>query len=217
MKPVNVNAKLHKEFMLVKVLPAIHRKWPLACRKEPIWINEDNSRCHPEATQLAVQEAAASRGWDICGRPQPANSPDFNVLDLGFFNSIQSLHCKSSLKTIDELVKNVHKAFKDTKKETLENTFMSLQLCMELSLERGGNNTYKLGHRKKDERGSKPALPCNTVPQETLEKGFHVLGGPCMHIPVPTHPLSASEDDSDPGFVSGVDSSNSSDFVMAQL
>ena len=216
MKPVNVNAKLHKEFMLVKVLPAIHRKWPLACRKEPIWINEDNSRCHPEATQLAAQEAAASRGWDIRGRPQPANSPDFNALDLGFFNSIQSPHCKSSFKTIDELVKNVHKAFKDTKKETLENTFMLLQSCMEPLLECGGNNTCKPGHQKKDKRGNKPALLHNTVPQETLEKDFHMLGGPCMHILVPTHPLLASEDDSNPCFVSGVDSSDS-DFVMAQL
>lgn len=35
---------------------------------------------------------------------QPANLPDFNVLDLGFFNSIQSIQYKTSSKTTEELV-----------------------------------------------------------------------------------------------------------------
>ena len=210
-KPVNVTAAIYKEFMLEKVLPAIMKKWPPSYRKHPIWINEDNSRCHPESVRKAMQEAAALKGWDIRGRHQPANSPDFNVLDLGFFNSIQSLHYKSDPKDIDELVANVHKAFNKVSKETLDNTFMSLQLCMELSLERAGNNTYKLGHQHKKKKRNKSALPYNVVPQETLEKGFHVLGGPCMHIPTPIHPLLAAEEDSDPGFSSScIDSGSSS-------
>lgn len=40
---------------------------------------------------------------------QPPNSPDLNVLDLGFFRAIQSLKYKEASKTIDELVSGVGK------------------------------------------------------------------------------------------------------------
>jgi hypothetical protein len=39
----------------------------------------------------AFQEAVGRPMFDIVRACQPSNSPDFNVLDLGFFNSIQSL------------------------------------------------------------------------------------------------------------------------------
>ena len=35
---------------------------------------------------------------------QPPNSPDFNILDLGFFNSIQSLQQQKRMTDIDELI-----------------------------------------------------------------------------------------------------------------
>ncbi|ETN16090.1 hypothetical protein PPTG_21862, partial [Phytophthora nicotianae INRA-310] len=37
----------------------------------------------------------------IC--PQPANSPDLNANDLGFFNSLQSPQYKKRAKTIEDL------------------------------------------------------------------------------------------------------------------
>lgn len=42
---------------------------------------------------------------------QPANSPDLNVLDLGFFSVIQSLRYKDYVRIIDELVIVVEKTF----------------------------------------------------------------------------------------------------------
>ena len=44
-------------------------------------------------------------GWKFAIRNQPANSPDVNVLDLGFLNSIQAIQHKKAPRTIDELVK----------------------------------------------------------------------------------------------------------------
>ncbi|ETV64993.1 hypothetical protein H257_18202 [Aphanomyces astaci] len=51
-------------------------------------------------------------------------SPDFNVLDLGFFNAIQS--------------------------QVLDKTFMTLQKVMEEAFKLEGDNVYKLPHLKKD-------------------------------------------------------------------
>jgi hypothetical protein len=39
---------------------------------------------------------------------QPANSPDFNVLDLGFFRAIQAIQYKENAKTLKELIPAVH-------------------------------------------------------------------------------------------------------------
>ncbi|KAF7833179.1 mariner transposase [Senna tora] len=56
---------------------------------------------------------ASKDGFDIRLMCQPPNSPDMNVLDLGFFSAIQSLQYKESPKTIDELIGVVVKAFED--------------------------------------------------------------------------------------------------------
>lgn len=50
-------------------------------------------------------------GFDICLMRQPSNSPDLNILDLGFFNSIQSIRYKKCPRTIDELITAVERSF----------------------------------------------------------------------------------------------------------
>ncbi|ETO67125.1 hypothetical protein F444_15875 [Phytophthora nicotianae P1976] len=60
----------------------------------------------------------------IC--PQPANSPDINANDLGFFNSLQSLQYKKRAKTIEDLVNNVDSAFKDLHYTKLDSVFLTL-------------------------------------------------------------------------------------------
>ena len=42
---------------------------------------------------------------------QPPNSPDLNVLDLGFFAAIQALFEKGTPNNIDQIVARVEKAF----------------------------------------------------------------------------------------------------------
>lgn len=42
---------------------------------------------------------------------QPPSSPETNILDLVFFNSIQSLHDRTTLNTGDELETEVKRAF----------------------------------------------------------------------------------------------------------
>ena len=51
----------------------------------------DNAKSHFSANDPDVLKAGKSDGWKIQMMNQPPNSPDLNVLDLGFFNAIQSL------------------------------------------------------------------------------------------------------------------------------
>ena len=61
---------------------------------------------------------------------QPPNSPDLNVLDLGFFSTIQSLQYKESPKNIDDLVNIVVKSFEAFPSKKSNHIFLTLQICM---------------------------------------------------------------------------------------
>nr|GMD13246.1 Transposase, Tc1-like protein [Ipomoea batatas] len=51
----------------------------------------------------------------------PPNSPDMNVLDLGFFRALQSLQHQEAPRNVDELVAATHKAFNEISVESLSN------------------------------------------------------------------------------------------------
>ncbi|KAJ3661851.1 hypothetical protein Zmor_006230 [Zophobas morio] len=114
----------------------------------PIKSQQDNARPHCSVDDEEVVRAGSENGWNkkmIC---QPLNSPDFNVLDLGFFNAIQSLQHESPT-NIDELIPTVYKAWDEMTVEKLDNVFITLQKCMELTMLHKGGNDYKLPHMKK--------------------------------------------------------------------
>ncbi|CAB1110880.1 unnamed protein product [Ectocarpus sp. CCAP 1310/34] len=70
-------------------------------------------------------------GWDIQLINQPANSPDKNVLDLGFFNSIQSLQDRTTPTSIDDLVGAEKDAWNEDPPVVLNRVWLSLQPCLE--------------------------------------------------------------------------------------
>ncbi|KAJ0089003.1 hypothetical protein Patl1_32304 [Pistacia atlantica] len=74
-------------------------------------IQQDNARTHINHNNDEFCQSATQDGFDIRLMCQPANSPDLNVLDLGFFSAIQSLQYKDSPKTVDEVVNAVVKSF----------------------------------------------------------------------------------------------------------
>jgi len=59
--------------------------------KKIIWIQQDNASAHVPVDDEEFAAAVAQTGLDIRLINQPANSPDLNVLDLGFLNSLQFL------------------------------------------------------------------------------------------------------------------------------
>ena len=87
--------------MINNVLPAIRAKWPREDVNKPIFIQQDNAPSHLKVDDPIFCEAAKQEGFDIRLICQPPNSPDFNILDLGFFRAIQY---KKDAKTIENLV-----------------------------------------------------------------------------------------------------------------
>nr|GEY39158.1 hypothetical protein [Tanacetum cinerariifolium] len=88
----SVNKEITRSWLIEKVLPDIRAKWPRGHTRS-IYIQQDNAKPHINVNDSAFLEAASRDGFDIRLCFQPPNSPDLNVLDLGFFE--QSNHFKN--------------------------------------------------------------------------------------------------------------------------
>ncbi|XP_071053572.1 uncharacterized protein [Onthophagus taurus] len=108
--PVEVTRQIYVDMITKKVIPVIKEKWPKGSKKMPIKIQQDNARPHCSIDDGEVIRAGTADGWNISLICQPPSIPDFNLLDLGFLNAIQSIQHKSSMHNIDELIAAVLKA-----------------------------------------------------------------------------------------------------------
>jgi len=105
MKPItSITREVIREFMINQVLPVIRAKWPREDMGRPIFIQQDNAPSHLKLDDPYFCEAAKIGGFDIWLICQPPNSPDFNILDLGFFRAIQAIQYKKNAKTMEDLV-----------------------------------------------------------------------------------------------------------------
>ncbi|XP_010462700.1 PREDICTED: uncharacterized protein LOC104743302 [Camelina sativa] len=82
-----------KACLIEKVIPIIYERWLIEDRGKTIFIQQDNARTHVEFGDKEFQEAASKNGFDICLMCQPSNSPDLNILDLGFL--VPFSHCNT--------------------------------------------------------------------------------------------------------------------------
>ncbi|KAF7142618.1 hypothetical protein RHSIM_Rhsim05G0119600 [Rhododendron simsii] len=163
-------------YLIEKVIPAIQSKWPQSSVGETIYIQQDNARPHIKPNDVEFHEAAPRNGFDIRLTNQPANSPDLNVLDLGFFNAIQSLQHQEAPRTIDQLVNAVEKSFDKLPSRELDSVFLSLQACMVEVMKVNGGNNYKLPHIKKPQLRRDGVLPFQ------LECGRDVMENVLIHL-----------------------------------
>ncbi|KAL6564551.1 hypothetical protein OROMI_016001 [Orobanche minor] len=148
-----------RSFLIGKVLPAILEKWP--DRNTPIRIQQDNARTHIDPNDEEFRAAVSRLGLNIQLTCQPPNSPDLNVLDLGFFAAIQSLQYKIASKTVEDLIDAVKKAFHMFPCSKGNHIFLTLQECMIEIMKVRGSNTYKIPHMNKSSLEKNKMLPCN--------------------------------------------------------
>ncbi|XP_057793332.1 uncharacterized protein LOC131009952 [Salvia miltiorrhiza] len=136
-------------FTTLEVIPAIKEKWPKSDQVKHIFIQQDNAKLHFNKDDPDFQAAANSDGFNIELVCQPANSPDVNVNDLGFFRAIQSLQDDKMAKTVEDLVQNVLISFEELSSVTLNNVFVTLQGCLTEIMRVKGSNEYKIPHINK--------------------------------------------------------------------
>ncbi|XP_023767508.1 uncharacterized protein LOC111916103 [Lactuca sativa] len=167
-KPIlSVNKEVTRSWLIEKVLPDIRAKWPRG-HTGPIFIQQDNAKPHIDVDDSEFLEAASRDGFDIRLCFQPPNSPDLNVLDLGFFRAIQSLQEQEALSTTDELVNAVQTSFERMQSQQLNNVFLTLQTCMKEIIKVQGGNNYHIPHIGKSRLDRQGNLPLQIECDQTL-------------------------------------------------
>ncbi len=156
-KSMKVTKAVYRDFLINKIMPAIRDKWPLSFferdpyldRSRPIIIQQDNCRVHVRPDKPQVVAAGKKKGWNIMMQNQPANSPDFNVCDLGLFWALDAIQQKTPKSTVDGLITAVINAFQELEMHKIDCVYLTLQRCVsEVILEEGGNH-YKIPHMNK--------------------------------------------------------------------
>jgi len=72
-----------------------------------------------------------------------------NILDLDYFNAIQSLQYEKAPNGLEELIRAVLQFFDELSVDKLENNFLTLQKVMECVVLCDGGNDFKLPHLHK--------------------------------------------------------------------
>ena len=149
-KLVTCDRNTYRKFVIEKVIPAIKLKWPDR-RNRRVIIQHDGATAHMIPSDDEEFYAHARQGrWDICLETQPAKSPDTNVLDLSFFRALQSLQWSlGSETTIDGLIRQTLRAFREFEPRLIDFGFLTLQCCLDDILKTYGGNDYKIRHMAK--------------------------------------------------------------------
>ena len=111
-----------------------------------IIIQLDGASAHNIEKDIDVKRSIFDNDLPIIFRKKPPQSQDLNVLDLGYFNSIQGLQYKKEFETVNDLVSNVLKSYEDLDYRKLLNVWITLQLVMLSIIRVKGDNTYHLTH-----------------------------------------------------------------------
>lgn len=120
-------------------------------KKSNVVIQQDNAPAHGVAFEAAVSAACKAMELNDEFQDQPPRSSDHNVLDLGFYNAIQSPQHKKVFE-IDALIQTVSETFTKLEPSTLVKCFMTLQSVSYESVLKKGDNNYKIPHLIKDQQ-----------------------------------------------------------------
>ena len=142
-----ITRDVYREYLIQKFLPAVKEKWPT--RNERIRLQQDGAKSHILEDDVEFKEAVDKIGLNLTVFTQSPNSPDTNILDLGFFRAIQSFNddCPANE---EELIKSVEKAYGEYPYCKLNHVWLTLQSCLNMIIENDGGNDYKILHIGKE-------------------------------------------------------------------
>ncbi|KAF0688201.1 Aste57867_20167 [Aphanomyces stellatus] len=128
-------------------------------QSKSVIVQQDNAKPYVLPNDADFREAYLSDGWDMVLKCQPANLPDLNVLDLGFFRVIQTLQQIHRAKSIDVVIAATLKAWAKVDPATLNRNFLTLQCYLLQVIKQSGGNGYKIPHMTKSSLTSRGLLP----------------------------------------------------------
>lgn len=151
-KDVNMDGPKFRKMMIQQVFKAIREKMSWA---DQVTVQFDNARPHTSKDVTRYLKSACNdKGKDGKSRvkisilDQPAQSPDTNCNDLGFYASLDSQMPKRRSFNVDKLYGEVRTAWAKYPSEKLHQIFDTKSAIMEEIIKAKGDNDFKLPHKK---------------------------------------------------------------------
>jgi len=149
--------------MIGDVLPVILNEFPHSehNRFAEIITQQDGAPTHINPGDHEWMETLTEMGLDEKIRliTQPANSPDLNINDLGFFNALQSMcYCTTPSNEL-ELIEMVEQNYKDYPCNKINQIWVTTQTAFNNVLDNFGGNKYKMTHMGKEKLEKQGRLP----------------------------------------------------------
>ena len=160
----SVTKEVYRRLLLEKVFPAIKEAWPRGDWQRPnliIRVQQDGAPTHIDPDDVLLMQGLQELNMEnkVLLYTQPANSPDCNINDLGFFRALQSLYQRSTPANVGEIIANVQEAYQDYDYRKINRIWLSLQCCLNEIINHHGDNDYKLIHMQKDRLEREGELP----------------------------------------------------------
>ena len=172
-KPVTKG--VYRELLISKLLPAIIEKWPRTDRlSRKIWIQQDGAKSHINTDDEEFRQAIQDQELNAGLYTQAANSPDVNLLDLGFFRAIQSFN-DAAPKNEEELIQSVQRAYTNYPRTRLNRMWLTLQSVFNQIILCNGDNEYGIQHLSKEKLERAGKLP-NVLDVVDEASAFDELG-----------------------------------------
>jgi hypothetical protein len=174
----SIDGPKYCELLMDRVVPAIMEKHPSFHLGKKVKIQQDGAPSHgvlarrPEVFTEAMEELGIGDCIQLI--TQPAQSPDMNANDLGFFAAIQAAYYRKSPKNPVELLDMVQQCFDEYDSHKLNRIWLTLQSCMNQVIDIRGSNDYKIPHLNKallEREGRLPeVLPVTAEARTLLEE-----------------------------------------------
>ena len=110
-----------------------------------IWIQQDGAKSHISTDDNEFKETLNAQEINAGLYTQAANSPDVNLLDLGFFRATQSFN-DAAPKNEEELIQSVQEAYTSYPRKRLNHMWLTLHSVFNQRILCNGDNNYNIEH-----------------------------------------------------------------------
>ena len=158
-KNKTVTKDVYRDLLINKLIPAILDKWPRKDRmSRTIYIQQDGAKNQIREDDEEFNNTLMEQEINATLYTQTLNSPDVNLLDLGFFWAIQSFN-NASPKNEEELIQSVQDAYENYLQHKVNRTWLTLQSCFNQIILHHGDNDYSIEHISKAKLEQQGQLP----------------------------------------------------------
>ena len=173
-----IDAEWYKDWYIDQLLPAVKKKMPWL-RSKRVVVQQDGASPHTGKNNPEILSSAGmGRGWMVDLVMQPAQSPDLNVNDLGFFASLTSSVWGMNASSIDELVQTIFQQYEEYDGATSERVWQSLFKVYNQTLRKMGDNEFGVEHTRVTARQREGTLERVVKYDQDAFKAWDYLAAP---------------------------------------